>query len=115
LETEYWPEWNEHFARPVADFPNHHRALTEQLNLAAILSHVEDRVIGNDYTISFAGRRYQILRSQVQAGMRRQRLRNAIATARLASAWPTMCLSSSWTISRGVICDMVIRFPVFRW
>ncbi len=21
LETEYWPEWNEHFARPVADFP----------------------------------------------------------------------------------------------
>ena len=75
LETEYWPEWNEHFARPVADFPNHHRALTEQLNLAAILSHVEDRVIGNDYTISFAGRRYQILRSQVQAGMRRQRVR----------------------------------------
>jgi hypothetical protein len=75
LETEYWPEWNEHFARPVAEFPNHHRALSEQLNLAAILSHVEDRVIGNDYTISFAGRRYQILRSQVQAGMRRQRLR----------------------------------------
>jgi len=75
LETEYWPEWNEHFARPVADFPNHHRALTEQLNLAAILSHVEDRVIGNDYTISFAGRRYQILCSQVQAGMRRKRLR----------------------------------------
>ena len=75
LETEYWPEWNEHFARPVADFPNHHRALTEQLNLAAILSHVEERVIGNDYTISFVGRRYQILRSQVQAGMRRQRLR----------------------------------------
>ena len=56
-------------------FPNHHRALTEQLNLAAILSHVEERVIGNDYTISFVGRRYQILRSQVQAGMRRQRLR----------------------------------------
>jgi hypothetical protein len=75
LETEYWPEWNEQFARPVADFPNHHRALTEQLNLAAILSHVEERVIANDYTISFAGRRYQILRSQVQAGMRRERLR----------------------------------------
>ena len=75
LETEYWPEWNEHFARPVAEFPNHHRALTEQLDLAAILCHVEERVIGNDYTLSFAGRRYQILRSQVQAGMRRQRMR----------------------------------------
>jgi hypothetical protein len=30
----------------------------------------------------------------------------AIATARLAAFWPTMCLSSSSTISRGVICDM---------
>jgi hypothetical protein len=60
LEKEYWPEWNTHFARPVADFPNQHRQLTPQLDLAAILSHVEERVIGNDYTISFAGRRYQI-------------------------------------------------------
>ena len=25
LEKEYWPEWNAHFARPIADFPNHHR------------------------------------------------------------------------------------------
>mgnify|MGYP003330395723 CR=1 FL=1 len=32
---------------------------------------------------------------------RRQRLRSATATARLASCWPTMCLSSSETISRG--------------
>jgi transposase len=75
LEQEYWPAWNADFARPVADFPNHHRALTPQLDLAAILCHVEERVIGNDYTISFAGRRYQILRSQAQAGMRRQRVR----------------------------------------
>jgi len=75
LETEYWPEWNAHFARPVADFPDHHRALPPQLDLTAILCHVEERVIGNDYTFSFAGRRYQILRSQVQAGMRRQRVR----------------------------------------
>jgi transposase len=75
LESEYWPEWNAHFARPVADFPNQHRALTPQLELAAILCHVEDRVIGNDYTFSFAGRRYQIVRSAVEAGMRRQRVR----------------------------------------
>jgi hypothetical protein len=75
LEQEYWPEWNTHFARPVGDFPNQHRALTPQLDLAAILCHVEERVIGNDYTFSFAGRRYQIARAEVQAGMRRQRLR----------------------------------------
>src|SRR5262245_168035 len=34
---------------------------------------------------------------------RRQRLRSAIATARFARSWPTMCLSSSWTISCGVM------------
>ena len=75
LEQEYWPEWNVRFARPVEDFPNHHRPLTERLELAAILCHVEQRVIGNDYTFSFAGRRYQIARQQVQAGLRHQRLR----------------------------------------
>ncbi len=75
LEKEYWPEWNARFARPVADFPNQHRALTEPLELAAILCHVAQRVIANDYTFSFAGRRYQIAREDAQAGMRHQRLR----------------------------------------
>src|SRR5271156_527714 len=37
---------------------------------------------------------------------RRQRLRRAMATARLAAFWPTICLSNSSTISRGVICDI---------
>src|SRR3954471_18077381 len=39
---------------------------------------------------------------------RRQRLRNAMATARLARAWPTTCLSSSETISWGVMFMMVV-------
>jgi len=75
LEQEYWPEWNARFARPIAEFPDHHRPLSEHLELAAILCHVEQRVIGNDYTFRFAGRRYQIARQEVQAGMRHQRLR----------------------------------------
>ena len=75
LENEYWPEWNERFARPVKDFPNQHRALGPSQELATILCHVEERVIANDYTFSFAGQRYQIPRKQAQAGMRRQRLR----------------------------------------
>ncbi len=37
---------------------------------------------------------------------RRQRLRSAIATARFAASCPTMCLSSSETISEGVMCDI---------
>ena len=73
LENEYWPEWNERFARPLADFPNQHRPLTQ--DLAAILCHVEERVIANDYTFSFASRHFQIARQDVQAGMRRQRVR----------------------------------------
>src|SRR5579864_8206737 len=48
LEQEYWPEWNARFARPVAESPNQHRALTAPLDLAAILCHVEERVIAND-------------------------------------------------------------------
>ena len=75
LENEYWPEWNESFARPIADFPNQHRALTGHLDLAAILCHVEDRVIANDYTFSFANRRYRIAREHAQTGMRRQHVR----------------------------------------
>ena len=75
LEQEYWPEWNARFARPVQDYPNQHRALTPQLDLAAILCHVQQCVIYNDYTFSFAGRRHQIARTETQAGMRRQRLR----------------------------------------
>src|SRR5262249_46087471 len=40
-------------------------------------------------------------RSLSSSCKRRQRLRSAIATARLASPWPTMKRSSSETISRG--------------
>jgi hypothetical protein len=74
LEKHYWPEWNARFARPLADFSNQHRGLG-QLDLAAILCHVEQRVIGNDYTFSFASQRYQIAREDAQAGMRHQKLR----------------------------------------
>lgn len=75
LEREYWPEWNERFARPLTGIPDVHRPLTGQLDLAAILSHVEHRVITNDYTFSFGGRRYQIARQDVKAGMKGQRVR----------------------------------------
>lgn len=75
LEKEYWPEFNAHFARPITEVANQHRAVTPQLDLAAILCHAEERVIANDYTFSFASRQFQIAREQVQPGMRRQRLR----------------------------------------
>jgi hypothetical protein len=75
LEAEYWPEWNERFARPLKGVADMHRALTPQTDLASALSHVEQRAVSNDYTFSFAGRRYQIARPEVKAGMRGKSLR----------------------------------------
>ena len=75
LEKEYWPEWNERFARPLNGIVDLHRPLTPQIDLGAALSHVEQRVISNDYTFSFAGRRYQIARPDVKAGMKGQPIR----------------------------------------
>jgi DNA-binding Lrp family transcriptional regulator len=75
LEAEYWPEWNERFARPLKGVADLHRALPPQVDLASALSHVEQRVVSNDYTFSFAGRRYQIARADVKAGMRGKSMR----------------------------------------
>ena len=75
LEKEYWPEWNERFARPLEGVVDMHRPLTPQTDLASALSHVEQRQVSNDYTFSFAGRRYQIVRTDVKAGMRGKSLR----------------------------------------
>ncbi len=48
------------FRAPGGGLSQSSSAADAQLDLAAILCHVEQRVIGNDYTFSFAGRRYQI-------------------------------------------------------
>lgn len=75
LEKEYWPEWNERFARPLTGLVDLHRPLSAQQDLAAALSHVEQHVIDNGFTFRFAGRRYRIERQDVKPGMRGQRLR----------------------------------------
>lgn len=113
LENEYWPEWNARFARPVADFANHHRPLTEHLELAAILCHVEQRVIGNDYTFSFAGHRYQIARTEAQAGMRRQRLRVELhLNGELKARYQGRYLQITECGERAVAADAVPHKPV---
>jgi len=75
LEKEYWPDWNERFTKPPKSPEDLHRPRPEGFELAAALSHVEARVIANDFTFAFAGKRYQIARPQIQAGMKRQSLR----------------------------------------
>jgi transposase len=113
LETEYWPEWNARFARPVQDYPNQHRALSEQLELAAILCHLEQRVIGNDYTFSFAGRRYQIAREDAQAGMRHQRLRVELRLdGELKARYQNRYLSIAECGARAATAEPAVRKPV---
>jgi transposase-like protein len=73
-------EWNQRFTVRPANATDAHRPLGQDQDLEAILSHVEQRRIGNDLTVQFQGKHYQIDKSQVQAGMRGE-------TARLSCDW----------------------------
>ena len=75
LEKEYWPAWNSKFARPARDKEDLHRPLGEGFELGSALSHVEHRIITNNYTFPYYSKNYQIVRADVQAGMKRQSLR----------------------------------------
>jgi transposase len=75
LEQEFLPWWN----RKLAVEPNNecdaHRPLRQEHDLAAILSHVEERQISNGYTVQYGGQSYQIPVNQVRTGMRGAKLR----------------------------------------
>ncbi len=75
LETEYWPEWKAKFTRPARGEQDLHRPLAEGFELGSALSHVEHRIITNNYTFPYYSKQYQIAREDVQAGMKRQGLR----------------------------------------
>ncbi len=49
-----------------------HRPLEAGQDLASILSHVETRQVGNDYTISWREQRWQIPREAVEVGLRKR-------------------------------------------
>jgi biotin operon repressor len=75
LASEFLPEWNQRFAITPGNSTDAHRPLGAEHQLAAILSHVEQRTISNDYTLQFCGQRYQIAKSSVRLGMRGERIR----------------------------------------
>src|SRR5689334_17419787 len=75
LEGEFLPEWNQRFTVSAENPTNAHRPLGTKHDLAAILSHVEQRTIANDYTLQFRGRRYQIAKNSVRVGMRGEKIR----------------------------------------
>ncbi len=70
LEQEYLPMWNRRFTAEAENATDAHRPLRAEHNLAAILSHVEERVVGNDYTIRYNTKIYQIPRTDIRPGLR---------------------------------------------
>ena len=70
LELEYLPQWSSRFTIEAANPTDAHRPLGAEHDLAAILSHVEDRVVANDYTIRYDKKIYQIARGEIRAGLR---------------------------------------------
>lgn len=70
LEKEFLPWVNETLSVTPANPDDAHRPLEEHHNLAAILSQVESRRVGNDYTIQFESKVYQIASKDIRAGLR---------------------------------------------
>jgi transposase len=75
LEAEYLPECQQLFSVAPASPDDAHRPLSKQHDLPAILCHVEERLVTNDYTFRFRGRMYQIARKDIRTGLRGSRIR----------------------------------------
>ena len=75
LEQEYLPQWNQSFTVVPAGSTDAHRPLRAEHDLAAILSHVEERFVTSDYTIRYQGKIYQIARGDIRPGLRGGRVR----------------------------------------
>jgi hypothetical protein len=75
LEHEFLPWWNQTLTVEPNSPLDAHRPVTEEHDLAAILSHVEERQISNGYTVQYRGQAYQIPSTQVRTGMRGAKLR----------------------------------------
>ena len=70
LEQEYLPLWNRRFTVEAEKATDAHRPLGAEHDLAAILSHVEERVVANNYTIRYHAQIYQIARADIRPGLR---------------------------------------------
>jgi hypothetical protein len=70
LETEFIVWWNDTIAVVPASSDDAHRPLGKEHSLAASLSYVESRQVGNDYTIQVDRQTWQIAREGIRAGLR---------------------------------------------
>ena len=70
LETHYLPWWQRNLTVEAREAEDAHRPLEKGHDLAAILSHVESRIVQTDYTFQFEGQRYVIERADIKTGLR---------------------------------------------
>lgn len=75
LEQQFLTEWNERFTVPAESEVDAHRPLGGTLNLASTLSHAEPRQVTNDYTVSWAGQKWQLPKEAVGPGMKGSKIR----------------------------------------
>jgi DNA-binding Lrp family transcriptional regulator len=75
LENEYLPWWNQTLTVEPADAAAAHRPVGKESDLAAILSHVEQRQVTNDYTLRYRGKTFQIDHLDIRVGMRKAMVR----------------------------------------
>jgi transposase len=74
LEKDYLPWWNRTLTVEAANATDAHRDLGKEHDLRAILSHVEQRQVTNNYTLRYGGKLYQIDRKDVCVGLRTARV-----------------------------------------
>ena len=75
LEEEFLPWWNKTLTVQPATAEDAHRPLGKEHDLAATLSHVEQRQVTNDYTVRYDAKVYQIDRRDIRTGMRKAMVR----------------------------------------
>ncbi len=73
LEEVFLPLWEQRFTQEPREAADVHRR-RKGLKLDAIFSHQETRRVADDYTFSYKGQHYQILKESVCAGLRRSDL-----------------------------------------
>jgi transposase len=70
LERNFLADWGRRFRREPASEVDAHRPLGAAEDLDSVLSHVENRQVTNNYTVSWDGRFFQIPREAVRPGLR---------------------------------------------
>ena len=70
LMEEFLPWWNQHLRVLPASESDAHRPVGQEHDLAAALSIVETRQVGNDYTFRYDSKKWQIAKRDVSTGLR---------------------------------------------